>query len=84
MDTKISERQWATADDCRIAYRQWGREGKPIVLLHGIPMNSSLWNRVGPRLAAQGYRIYAPEMLGMGCTEGRTITIILCRARPVC
>ncbi len=70
MKTRLVERQWATVDDCRVAYRQWGKEGKPIVLLHGFPTNSSLWARVGLRLSAQGYRVYAPEMLGLGYTEG--------------
>ncbi|MBI2837535.1 MAG: alpha/beta fold hydrolase [Acidobacteria bacterium] len=33
-------------------------------------MNSALWHRVGLRLSAHGYRVYAPEMLGLGYTDG--------------
>ncbi|MCC6274405.1 MAG: alpha/beta fold hydrolase [Leptospiraceae bacterium] len=33
-------------------------------------MNSSLWNQVGEKLAESGYTAYAPEMLGLGYTEG--------------
>lgn len=70
MKTMFSERQWAEVNGCQIAYRQWGREGKPIVLLHGFPMNSVLWHYIGLQLSKQGYRVYAPEMLGLGYTEG--------------
>ncbi|NOY59522.1 MAG: alpha/beta hydrolase [Calditrichaeota bacterium] len=70
METKNSKRLWAKLDTCNVAYRQWGTKGKPIVLLHGIPMNSSLWKQVGPELSASGYLVYAPEMLGLGYTEG--------------
>ena len=70
MKTKNLERQWVTLDACSVAYRQWGTAGKPIVLLHGIPMNSSLWERIGSHLSTEGYLVYAPEMLGLGYTEG--------------
>ncbi|NOX35040.1 MAG: alpha/beta hydrolase [Deltaproteobacteria bacterium] len=70
MKTKNLERQWVTLDACNVAYRQWGTTGKPIVLLHGIPMNSSLWERTGSKLSTDGYLVYAPEMLGLGYTEG--------------
>ena len=70
MEIKNFKRQWAKPGSCNIAYRQWGTEGKPIVLLHGIPMNSSLWNQAGPELSTRGYIVYAPEMLGLGYTDG--------------
>ncbi len=63
-------RERVTLNPCNVAYRQWGTRGKPVVLLHGIPTNSSLWERTGPRLSALGYHVYAPEMLGLGYTEG--------------
>jgi 2-hydroxymuconate-semialdehyde hydrolase len=66
----LVRRQWIELNGCRMAYRQWGNEGKPIVLLHGIPMNSSLWERTGSELSENGYRVYAPELLGLGYTEG--------------
>jgi 2-hydroxymuconate-semialdehyde hydrolase len=56
-----------------IAYRQWGTEGKAVVLLHGIPTNSILWNKTGEYLAENGYRVFAPELLGLGYTKGPMI-----------
>lgn len=65
-----SERKYVSIGAFKIAFRKWGDKGKPIVLLHGIPMNSSLWNFVGFKLSSSGYCVYAPEMLGLGYTEG--------------
>lgn len=65
-----SERRYVSIGTFKIAFRKWGDKGEPIVLLHGIPMNSSLWNLVGVELSSNGYCVYAPEMLGLGYTEG--------------
>ena len=70
MEKKAPDRKWAKIDDFRVAYRQWGETGNAVVLLHGIPMNSILWHQIGPYLADNGFRVYAPEMLGLGWTEG--------------
>lgn len=51
MTIKDSERHLLMTGKCKVAYRRWGKEGKPLVLLHGIPMNSSLWINTGNALA---------------------------------
>jgi pimeloyl-ACP methyl ester carboxylesterase len=53
----------------RIAYTDIG-EGEPIVLLHGIPTWSYLYNDVIPQLAQQ-YRVIAPDFLGHGWSDRR-------------
>ncbi|MGJ3252671.1 MAG: alpha/beta fold hydrolase [Elainellaceae cyanobacterium] len=53
----------------RIAYTDVG-EGSPILLLHGIPTWSYLYNDVIP-LLAQHYRVIAPDMLGHGWSDRR-------------
>jgi len=63
-------RQWVKLDACNVAYRQWETKGKPVILLHGIPMNSALWESVGLELSLRGYLVYAPELLGLGYTDG--------------
>jgi pimeloyl-ACP methyl ester carboxylesterase len=52
--------------DVKLAYRQWGTTGKAIVLLHGFPDASSFWHKNAQYLAHQGWRVYAPEILGLG------------------
>lgn len=41
-------------------------EGPTVVLLHGWPDTSALWDEVGPRLEAQGFRVVTPDLRGCG------------------
>ncbi len=45
---------------CRAA----GDTGEPVVLLHGCPETSFMWESVMSRLAAEGYRCLAPDQRG--------------------
>ena len=56
--------QLATVDGQEIAYRRAG-EGVPLLLLHGIPTSSRLWDSVAAELA-EGFDVLAPDMLGYG------------------
>jgi len=51
-----------------ISYVDHG-EGKPIVLFHGIPTSSWMYRNIIPKLASLGYRVIAPDMLGMGASQ---------------
>lgn len=53
----------------RVAWTDLG-EGKPVILLHGIPTWSFLYNEVIPLLAAN-YRVIAPDFLGHGYSDRR-------------
>lgn len=45
----------------------WGEPGAmPVILLHGIPTNALIWRRIGPTLSAEGFRAFAPDLLGYG------------------
>jgi len=53
-----------------LAYVDEGpRDGKPIVLLHGMPTSSWLYRNIIPLLAQQGLRVIAPDMLGFGASD---------------
>jgi len=68
MDT-INE-QFYTVDNHRLCVLEAGpQEGKPILLLHGIPARARLWEGVMPTLAAAGYRVFAPDLPGYGGTR---------------
>lgn len=43
--------------------------GDPVMLLHGWPQHWWLWRKVMPELAAAGYRVYAPDLRGLGWSE---------------
>lgn len=45
----------------------WGAPGAPpVILLHGLPTNALLWRRFAPTLSAEGFRAFAPDLLGFG------------------
>jgi pimeloyl-ACP methyl ester carboxylesterase len=49
--------------------RSWGEPAAtPLLLLHGVTSSSAGWWRVGPALAAAGFRVQAPDMPGHGRT----------------
>ena len=47
-----------------------GRETDPaILLLHGFPDSSDLWEAVTPLLVGEGFRVIAPDLRGFGDTD---------------
>ena len=46
--------------------REWGRGERAVILLHGMMGSSESWWRVGPALAAHGYRVLAMDLPGHG------------------
>jgi pimeloyl-ACP methyl ester carboxylesterase len=60
-------------DDVEIVVGVRG-EGPTILLLHGWPDTSALWDDVGSRLVDAGYRVAAPDLRGCGrSTKPRTV-----------
>lgn len=50
--------------------RSWGAlTAVPLLILHGVMSSSLGWWRVGPALAAAGFRVYAPDMPAHGVTR---------------
>ncbi|GAA3092607.1 alpha/beta fold hydrolase [Streptomyces rectiviolaceus] len=48
----------------------WGEASSPpLVLLHGGGQTRHAWDRTGPRLAALGWRVVAPDLRGHGTSE---------------
>lgn len=60
-------KRYARLGDVRLAYIDEGK-GTPILLLHGCPFASFVWDKV-IRLLAPMYRCLAPDLLGLGDTE---------------
>src|SRR6266705_3989322 len=50
-----------------LAHDAAGRGDDPVVVLvHGWPLNRTIWSEVSPRLAASGIRVLAPDLPGFG------------------
>src|SRR5437660_8840191 len=50
----------------RIGYTEFGTGPRPIVLLHGLLMDSRMFTKLAPMLAAHGHRVITADMLGHG------------------
>jgi pimeloyl-ACP methyl ester carboxylesterase len=59
-------RGYLQAGATRLSYLDWGGQGPPLLLLHGITSSARSWWRVAPALAAQGYHVYALDLPGHG------------------
>ncbi len=47
-----------------------GRQGPPVVLLHGHPRTSATWHRVAPLLVQGGFTVVCPDLRGYGRSTG--------------
>lgn len=52
----------------RIHYMVAG-EGKPLVLVHGLAGRAENWLTLVPEFTRNGYKVYAPDLLGYGRSE---------------
>jgi len=61
----------AQSSAVRIAYRDWGPDEAPVILLlHGSPGDGGAFEELGPMLA-QRYRVIAPDLPGFGGSTWR-------------
>ncbi|MCH8311089.1 MAG: alpha/beta hydrolase [Chloroflexi bacterium] len=60
--------KFATLNGMQFHYVDWGGEGRPIVLLHGLASNSRIWDMVAPILS-KGHRVAALDQRGHGDTD---------------
>jgi 3-oxoadipate enol-lactonase len=57
-----------TRQGIAISYSDTGGDGTPVVLVHGFPFNSSLWD---PQVESLGdrFRVIAPDLMGFGDSD---------------
>ena len=54
-----------TADKTALFYNDWG-SGRPVVLIHGWPLDSDMWEYQSVFLASEGVRVVAYDRRGFG------------------
>ena len=57
-----------TRDGTRLYYNDWG-DGPPMVLIHGWPLSSAMWEYQAPLLAENGQRVIAYDRRGFGRSD---------------
>ena len=58
---------WADIGKIRVRYLDWGGQGKPVILLHGLASSANWYDLVAPHLR-NDYRVIAPDQRGHGQT----------------
>jgi len=48
-----------------LAFQEYGHGDRPIVLLHGFPMNKKVWSSFAQKLSAN-FKVYTPDLPGFG------------------
>src|SRR5918911_3794705 len=66
-----AEYSWfATVGGARVHYQDAGPEDGPaILLIHGFVSSTLVWSEVFLRMAAEGFRVIVPDLLGHGFSE---------------
>ncbi|MBS9720835.1 alpha/beta hydrolase [Tianweitania sp. BSSL-BM11] len=54
-----------TADETELFYNDWGT-GKPVILIHGWPLDGDMWEYQWPTLTAKGHRVITYDRRGFG------------------
>jgi non-heme chloroperoxidase len=57
-----------TGDGVALFYNDWGN-GRPVVLIHGWPLNSDFWEPQSTYLATNGFRVISYDRRGYGRSE---------------
>ncbi|MFT5354670.1 MAG: pimeloyl-ACP methyl ester carboxylesterase [Polyangiales bacterium] len=53
-----------TTASLEMATLRWGETGPLVLLVHGFPDTARTWDALGPRVAAEGFRVIAPYTRG--------------------
>lgn len=61
--------QYVTVRDLRFHFYDWGGDGPPLLLLHGLASNCHIWDRVAP-LLVKGFSVTALDQRSHGDSEG--------------
>ncbi len=57
-----------TEDEVELFYQDWGT-GRPVVLIHGWPLNSDMWEKQALFLAEHGLRVITYDRRGFGKSD---------------
>ena len=63
--SQVPRDEWVSIDSLRFHFRDWGGQGQPIVLLHGLASTCHIWDLVAP-LLAEDFAVLALDQRGHG------------------
>ncbi len=60
--------RFQSLDGAEIYYKRWGH-GRPVVLIHGWPLQADAWDEIGCRLVENGFQVIAYDRRGFGRSD---------------
>jgi pimeloyl-ACP methyl ester carboxylesterase len=63
--TSVPQDLYVDLDNLTLHYRDWGGDGRPLVLVHGLASTCRIWDLVAP-LLARSFRVVAVDQRGHG------------------
>jgi len=60
--------EFVEAGGLRLHYRDWGGDGEPLLLLHGLASNARIWDLTAPLLSGR-FRVFALDQRGHGLSD---------------
>jgi pimeloyl-ACP methyl ester carboxylesterase len=69
MSSTFPQEGFAPSNGLRLHYKDWGGNGRPVLLLHGLASNCCVWDLVAPHLVAGGCRVVALDQRGHGQSD---------------
>jgi pimeloyl-ACP methyl ester carboxylesterase len=64
----LADVRFVEANGLRFGFLEWG-QGPLVLLFHGFPDTAHTWDVLGPKIAAEGFRVVAPFMRGYAPTS---------------
>jgi len=64
----MPQTEFVEAGGLRFHYRDWGGNGQPLLLLHGLASNARIWDLTAPLLTG-GFRVVALDQRGHGLSD---------------
>ena len=64
----MPQTEFVEAGGLRFHYRDWGGNGQPLLLLHGLASNARIWDLTAPLLTG-GFRVIALDQRGHGLSD---------------
>ena len=66
----VEHSRFADVDGLRVHYQEAGDSAAPVIMLiHGFLSSTFVWSKVFLEIAAAGYRVIAPDLLGYGYSD---------------
>jgi non-heme chloroperoxidase len=66
---KFQNRRVRAGDATELFVKDWGGQGRPVILTHAWPLSADIWDEQAAALSRAGHRVIAPDRRGFGRSD---------------